>query len=94
MQKQKEAPPDMQCKDIFLVQSVVVREGTSVEDITTDMFKKDAGNVVDAVKLKVVYVLPPQPPLHLQDGSKQSLLPHPSWLDRGNMNYQDVRSLT
>lgn len=37
MQVQKEAPPDMQCKDKFLVQSVIVAEGTSAKDITGDM---------------------------------------------------------
>jgi hypothetical protein len=37
MQAQKEAPPDMQCKDKFLVQSVIVAEGTSAKDITGDM---------------------------------------------------------
>ena len=37
MQAQKEAPPDMQCKDKFLVQSVIVAEGTLVKDITGDM---------------------------------------------------------
>lgn len=36
MQAQKEAPPDMQCKDKFLVQSVIVAEGTLVKDITGD----------------------------------------------------------
>lgn len=46
MQAQKEAPPDMQCKDKFLVQSVVVAEGTLVKDITGDMV-----NVVISVKI-------------------------------------------
>jgi len=45
MQAQKEAPPDMQCKDKFLVQSVIVAEGTLVKDITGDMV-----NVVIFVK--------------------------------------------
>ena len=37
MQAQKEAPPDMQCKDKFLVQSVAVPTGTTVMEITPDM---------------------------------------------------------
>jgi hypothetical protein len=37
MQEQREAPPDMQCKDKFLVQSVVVAEGTTSRDITGEM---------------------------------------------------------
>jgi hypothetical protein len=36
MPAQKEAPPDMQCKGKFLVQSVIVVEGTLVKDITGD----------------------------------------------------------
>lgn len=37
MQAQKEAPPDMQCKDKFLLQSVKVNEGTAPKDITAEM---------------------------------------------------------
>lgn len=37
MQAQKEAPPDMQCKDKFLLQSVKVNDGTTVKDITAEM---------------------------------------------------------
>lgn len=37
MQAQKLAPPDMVCKDKFLVQSAVVPEGTTDEDINASM---------------------------------------------------------
>jgi hypothetical protein len=37
MQAQREAPPDMQCKDKFLVQSIVTPAGTSVKDVTGEM---------------------------------------------------------
>jgi hypothetical protein len=37
MQAQREAPPDMQCKDKFLVQSVIVAESTSSRDVTGEM---------------------------------------------------------
>lgn len=37
MQAQKEAPTDMQCKDKFLLQSVVVSPGTTAKDITPEM---------------------------------------------------------
>lgn len=30
-------PPDLQCKDKFLVQSVVVSDGLSAKDITSQM---------------------------------------------------------
>ncbi|XAR71813.1 hypothetical protein NMG60_11018244 [Bertholletia excelsa] len=62
MQAQREAPPDMQCKDKFLVQSVVARPGATPKDITPEMFNKEAGNHVRECKLRVVYVSPPKPP--------------------------------
>lgn len=37
MQAQREAPDDMQCKDKFLVQSVVAGSVTAVKDITSEM---------------------------------------------------------
>ena len=37
MQAQKETPPDMQCKDKFLVQSVVVPDSSTTKDITSEM---------------------------------------------------------
>lgn len=73
MQAQREAPPDMQCRDKFLVQSVIVPTGTS--DITPDMFMKEPGKVVEENKLRVVYVSPPQTtspvpePLEEEEGS-------------------------
>lgn len=40
MQAQKEAPPDMQCKDKFLLQAVVAPHGATVKDITADMVSR------------------------------------------------------
>jgi len=37
MQAQKEAPPDMQCKDKFLIQSVVATARAAAKDITSKM---------------------------------------------------------
>ncbi|RWW44065.1 hypothetical protein BHE74_00050208 [Ensete ventricosum] len=37
MQAQKEAPPDMQCKDKFLLQSVIAEHGATTTDITAEM---------------------------------------------------------
>lgn len=37
MQAQKEAPLDMQCKDKFLLQSVVASPGATTKDITPEM---------------------------------------------------------
>lgn len=39
MQAQKEAPQDMQCKDKFLLQSVVAPAGATAKDITTEMVR-------------------------------------------------------
>ncbi|KAF7009984.1 hypothetical protein CFC21_024463 [Triticum aestivum] len=92
MQALKQAPPDMQCKDKFLVQSAVVTEGTAVKDITGEMFKKESGNVVDEVRLKVVYVQPPRPPSPVREGSEEGSSPRPSWSDGANINYQDMQA--
>lgn len=56
MQAQREAPPDMQCKDKFLVQSVAAENGATTQDISAEMFNKVAGKVVEEFKLRVVYV--------------------------------------
>ncbi|KAG8046524.1 hypothetical protein GUJ93_ZPchr0008g14155 [Zizania palustris] len=56
MQSQSEAPPDMQCKDKFLVQSVAAENGATTQDINADMFNKVAGRVVEEFKLRVVFV--------------------------------------
>ena len=37
MQAQKELPAEMQCKDKFLLQSVIAPAGTSPKDITAEM---------------------------------------------------------
>ncbi|KAF3780651.1 Vesicle-associated protein 1-2 [Nymphaea thermarum] len=37
MQAQRETPPDMQCKDKFLIQSVITTDGAAQKDITPEM---------------------------------------------------------
>lgn len=37
MQALKELPPDMQCKDKFLIQSVLVPEGIAAKDLASAM---------------------------------------------------------
>lgn len=39
MQAQRTAPPDMNCKDKFLILSTVVPFGTTEDDITSDMVR-------------------------------------------------------
>ncbi|KAK9137010.1 hypothetical protein Sjap_007604 [Stephania japonica] len=63
MQAQRLAPPDMQCKDKFLIQSTIVPLGTIAEDITSAMFAKDSGRYIEESKLKVIFVSPPNSPV-------------------------------
>ncbi|KAH6767483.1 vesicle associated protein [Perilla frutescens var. hirtella] len=86
MQAQKEAPPDMQCRDKFLLQSVVVNPGTASKDITPEMFNKESGNQVDECKLRVSYVPPPQPPSPVREGSEEGSSPRASVSENGTVN--------
>ncbi|KAJ0679392.1 putative major sperm protein (MSP) [Helianthus annuus] len=64
MQAPKVAPPDMISKDKFLIQSTVVPEGTEEEDVTSNMFVKADGKIVDEKKLKVILIPPPESPIN------------------------------
>lgn len=68
MQAQREAPPDMQCKDKFLVQSVIA---PSSKEVSQEMFNKEEGKDVHEAKLKVVYVSPPQPPSPITESNEE-----------------------
>ncbi|KAH9616406.1 hypothetical protein KSS87_013733 [Heliosperma pusillum] len=61
MQAQKKAPADNQCKDKFLLQSVIIDPKSTFKDITNDMFEKESGNIVEEYFLKVAYVSSRQP---------------------------------
>ncbi|KNA13521.1 hypothetical protein SOVF_116250 [Spinacia oleracea] len=86
MQAQKEAPSDMQCKDKFLLQSIIANHGTTVKDITPEMFSKEAGHVVEECKLRVVYLSPPQPPSPVPEGSEEGGSPRGSVSDNGHFS--------
>ncbi|KAM7525579.1 hypothetical protein LguiA_015481 [Lonicera macranthoides] len=86
MQAQKEAPPDMQCKDKFLLQSVVASNGTTAKDITHEIFNKEAGHIVEECKLRVVYVAPPQPPSPVAEGSEEGSSPRATVTDNGHLS--------
>lgn len=62
MQAPKVAPPDLVCRDKFLVQSTAVPEGTKEEDVTSNTFAKEDGKIVDEKRLKVLLISPPQSP--------------------------------
>ncbi|GAU29287.1 hypothetical protein TSUD_226580 [Trifolium subterraneum] len=56
LQAQREYPPDMQCKDKFLLQSTIVAPNTDVDDLPADTFNKDSGNLIEDLKLRVSYI--------------------------------------
>ncbi|CAL5020571.1 unnamed protein product [Urochloa decumbens] len=58
LQAQKEYPPDMQCKDKFLIQSTKVAASTDMDEIPPDTFNKEPEKVIEEMKLRVVYTLP------------------------------------
>ncbi|XP_057449766.1 vesicle-associated protein 2-1 isoform X4 [Lotus japonicus] len=66
LQAQREFPPDMQCKDKFLLQSTIVNPNTDVDDLPPDTFSKDSGNSIEELKLRVAYITPTSP-----DGSSE-----------------------
>lgn len=79
MQAQKAPPPDMACKDKFLVQCTVVAEETVEEDITSAMFSKDDGKYVQENKMRVILVSPPGSPVLSPINVEHSDLP--SYID-------------
>ncbi|XP_062091573.1 vesicle-associated protein 1-2-like [Humulus lupulus] len=90
MQAQKEAPLDMQCKDKFLLQSVVANAGASAKDVTPEMFNKESGHHVEECKLRVVYVAPPRPPSPVREGSEEGSSPRASISDNGHPNSSEL----
>ncbi|KAM5554794.1 hypothetical protein ABKV19_022954 [Rosa sericea] len=91
MQAQKEKPSDMQCKDKFLLQSVVASPGATTKDITPEMFNKESGHNVEECKLKVNYVDPPRPPSPVREGSEEGSSPRAS-VDNGNFNDSEFKA--
>ncbi|CAI9775554.1 unnamed protein product [Fraxinus pennsylvanica] len=67
MQSQKEAPPSMQCKDKFQIQSAVASSGATIEDVRR-LFNEE-GHPIQKCKLEVVYNIVPQIPSSVPVGS-------------------------
>ncbi|KAL3536991.1 hypothetical protein ACH5RR_000357 [Cinchona calisaya] len=80
MQAQREMPPDMQCKDKFLIQSGVVSDGTTVQDINQRTFDKVGGKIVGEFKLRVAYI-PANPPSPVPEESEEDSSPGSSTVD-------------
>ncbi|KAJ0970682.1 hypothetical protein J5N97_018641 [Dioscorea zingiberensis] len=55
LQAQKEYPPDMQCKDKFLLQSTKVAPVADVDELPPETFNKEGDKVIEELKLKVIY---------------------------------------
>lgn len=72
MQAPKEIPQDYQCKDKFLIQSVVVQEGITHKDIVPEMFGRAPGRVVEEFKLRVIYI-PANPPSPVPEGDEEEI---------------------
>ncbi|KAL1827120.1 hypothetical protein ACET3Z_005532 [Daucus carota] len=71
LQPQRESPPDMQCKDKFLLQSTEVASHTDIDELPQDTFNKESGRTIEELKLRVVYVLPQSDSANTDVGSRQ-----------------------
>ena len=60
MQAQKEAPPDMQCKDKFLLQSVVASPGATTKDITPEMVTIQQNKKLFLDRITICSTYPPK----------------------------------
>nr|GEZ18047.1 vesicle-associated protein 1-2-like [Tanacetum cinerariifolium] len=92
MQAQKDAPPDMQCKDKFLLQSVVASPGAAPKDITPEMFTKASGNTVEECKLRVLYIAanPSISAITQVQGTEEMFSPKATGTDKGNLSGPEV----
>nr|KYP51513.1 Vesicle-associated membrane protein/synaptobrevin-binding protein [Cajanus cajan] len=71
LQAQQEYPPNMQCKDKFLLQSTVVAPNTDVDDLPPDTFSKGEKSIED-LKLRVLYISPSSPHGSIEDDPDSS----------------------
>ncbi|KAE8038705.1 hypothetical protein FH972_011184 [Carpinus fangiana] len=85
MQAPKEIPLDLQCKDKFLLQSVVVPDGATTKDITPEMFNKEDGKVVEEFKMRVIYI-PANPPSPVPEEPEEDSSPRALVLENGLQN--------
>ncbi|KAJ8754418.1 hypothetical protein K2173_002869 [Erythroxylum novogranatense] len=73
LQAQREYPPDLQCKDKFLLQSTTVQPLVNVDELPPDTFNKDNGEkAIEEYKLRVVYVLPSSAQGNVEDKALKS----------------------
>ncbi|KNA22233.1 hypothetical protein SOVF_035920 [Spinacia oleracea] len=92
MQSQKETPLDMQCRDKFQVQSAMAPDGITAKDITSEMFNKDDGKVVEEFKLRVIYI-PANPPSPVPEESEEGSPPREDENEQAALAAAVTRSL-
>lgn len=91
LQAQREYPPDMQCRDKFLLQSTIVTPYSEVDDLPQDTFTKESGRVIEECKLRVVYVFPNSSEGNADGDSLDSSIRGLDVL--GNLSAEDSRAL-
>lgn len=84
LQPQRESPPDMQCKDKFLLQSTQVAPHNDIDELPQDTFNKESGRIIEELKLRVVYILPQSGSANEEVSSKE--------INETNAVWQRVRS--
>ncbi|XP_047319411.1 vesicle-associated protein 2-2 [Impatiens glandulifera] len=94
MQAQRVAPTDLVCKDKFLVQCAVVPEGTTDDDITSSMFVKQVGKLVEESKLKVILVNAQQSPVSLPMNGTPKQVTTPDDSARKDQVTREVQNVT
>ncbi|KAG8374645.1 hypothetical protein BUALT_Bualt10G0017600 [Buddleja alternifolia] len=68
LQAQREYPPNMQCKDKFLLQSTIVPPNTEVDELPKDIFNKEGAKALEECKLRVIYMNPQSTYGNFDDG--------------------------
>ncbi|XP_021768032.1 vesicle-associated protein 2-1-like isoform X1 [Chenopodium quinoa] len=91
LQAQQEYPPDMQCKDKFLLQSTIVSPNSDEDDLPQDTFNKDSGRTIEECKLRVVYVSPNSTQGNAEDDSASK--PGRGLNAQGNQGVDDKQTL-
>ncbi|KAK7406315.1 hypothetical protein VNO78_07938 [Psophocarpus tetragonolobus] len=72
LQAQREYPPDMQCKDKFLLQSTIVNQNIDVDDLPPDTFNKESGNSIEEMKLRVAFISTTSPEGSSEDDASKN----------------------
>ncbi|KAG5248901.1 vesicle-associated protein [Salix suchowensis] len=88
LQAQREYPPDMQCKDKFLLQSTIMPPHADVDELPPDTFNKDSdGKVIHDMKLRVLYI----PPSSTQGNSEDEGLKGSTQIPDANSAIQSLK---